>query len=107
MIVDDGVGKQSRDGVLVTVLAGPSDSPGEESFHVDVVTLDALARMLDAAPFLVGRHLLIARDLNIESAKEFLRRRFEEPEADTWPELASKLARIGLWEFEDYLDPRG
>lgn len=33
---------------------------------------------------------------------DFLRMRFETVQADSWPELAEKLARLGHWEFEDY-----
>ncbi len=37
-----------------------------------------------------------------QSLLSFLQRRVASFEADTWPELATKLSRLGYWEFEDY-----
>jgi hypothetical protein len=100
LVVDDP--DESPGPVLVQVFAGPADGPGEESFQVEVVSVDALASMLEHSPVLPGRHLLIMRDLDLRVAEAFLRARFEELSAETWPELAEKLGRIGSWEFEDY-----
>lgn len=77
---------------------------GEEQFQVEVVTPAALQTRLETGGFLLGRHLLIVDRFDWPSVSSFLRARFEEPEAATWQELATKLGRIGLWEFEDYDD---
>jgi hypothetical protein len=69
-----------------------------------VVTPSALQARLSKSAFLVGRHLLITQRFDGAATTAFLRARFEEPEAATWPELADKLGRLGLWEFEDYRD---
>ncbi len=90
--------------VLVQVFAGPADGPGEEQFQVEVVTPAALRARLSKSQFLVGRHLLITERFDWAATTDFLRARFEEPEAPTWPEVADKLARLGLWEFEEYRD---
>jgi hypothetical protein len=88
--------------VGVTVGVGPADGPGEEYFYVDVATPDALKERLGDGELLVGRHLVITKRFDWGSVTEFLRARFEEPEAASWSELGVKLGRIGYWEFEDY-----
>lgn len=88
--------------VGVTVGVGPADGPGEEYFHVDVATPDALKQRLGDGELLIGRHLVITRRFDWARVTDFLRGRFEQPEAATWSELGEKLGRIGYWEFEDY-----
>lgn len=90
--------------LLIQVFAGPADGPGEEQFQVEVLTLTALAVRLRESPFLVGRHVLITERFDWAATTAFLRARFEELEAASWPELAHKLGRLALWEFEDYRD---
>jgi hypothetical protein len=34
--------------------------------------------------------------------RSFLTRRVENLTGETWREVAEKVARLGLWEFEDY-----
>src|SRR5690348_16260643 len=87
--------------VLVQVLAGPADEPGEEQFQVQVVTPAALQGLLSNGTFLIGRHMLITERFDWAATTAFLRARFEEPESATCPELADMLGRLGLWEFED------
>jgi hypothetical protein len=88
--------------VGVTVGVGPADGPGEEYFHVDVVTPEALKQRLGDGELLIGRHLVITNRFDWRSVTEFLTARFEAPEAASWAELGVKLGRIGYWEFEDY-----
>lgn len=89
-------------GVLIQVMAGPMGSQGEESFDIMVCSphwLDELARK---EKFIVGRHYLITRSFNYGEIQSFLRQMFARCEGKDWPEVAAKLSRIGMWEFEDY-----
>ncbi|WP_427887941.1 Imm8 family immunity protein [Kribbella sp. GL6] len=90
------------DGVWVRFIVGPEGGPGEESFDVLVCTPLWLRRVVRAEGPQVGRHHLIVDPFDLRLAIGFLLRRFEELEAPTYDELAEKLARLGLWEFEDY-----
>jgi Immunity protein 8 len=87
---------------LVEVCAGPSDGPGEEYFCLTVCTPAALAEVLEDQPLLVGRHWLFVAEFDAKAVELFLRRAVERIEGPTWAEVAAKIGRLGLWEFEDY-----
>ena len=54
--------------------------------------------------FVAGRHTVITTvDTFTEHClRAFLTRRGENTSGETWNEVAEKVARLGLWEFEDY-----
>ena len=87
-------------GVLVQVLVGPADGPGEESFDVMVCSPKWLARELKNGP-LVGRHHLFLERWDFPTVEREIRRLFE-TDGRSWEELGQRLARFGHWEFEDY-----
>jgi immunity protein 8 of polymorphic toxin system len=89
-------------GVLVQVIAGPDDGPGEESFDVVVCTPRWLERRVRAEGPLVGRHHLVVARYDGPEVMRFLTAAVESEHAATWNELALRLGRIGMWEFEDY-----
>jgi hypothetical protein len=89
-------------GLLIQVLAGPADGPGEESFDIVVCTSRWVERHVRENGPLVGRHHVIVNEYDAEQVRGFLTRLFESEVADDWPQLAGKLARFGQWEFEDY-----
>lgn len=88
--------------VAIELDVGPADEPGEEQFQIVVISPTALAREVDNSPILIGRHYLIVRELDLPAIRRFLKDRIEAMESDTWPELAARIGRLGLWEFEDY-----
>jgi hypothetical protein len=92
----------SEDGLLVQMLVGPVDGPGEESFDVMVCTAAWLARIARAQGPVVGRHYLVMEHLDIRHAEAFLRSQVERLDEATWQELALKIGRLGMWELEDY-----
>lgn len=90
-----------RDAFTLRMLVGRPDSDGLEAFDVLVCTPAWLAdEVLRHGPQ-IGRHMLIVERLDIGRAQEFLRRRVEQISAPTWHEVAEKVSRLGLWEFED------
>ena len=89
-------------GILLQVMVGPVDGPGEESFDVMVCTPAWLARRVREQGPVIGRHYLIVDAYDRDKIEGFLRRRIESLEAEDWGELARKIGRIGMWEFEDY-----
>jgi hypothetical protein len=89
-------------GLLVQVMAGPADGPGEESFDVMVCTPGWLAERVRSGGPLIGRHYLIVDTYDFATIETVLANAVESEEAPTWNELGERLGRIGKWEFEDY-----
>lgn len=90
-------------GMLVQMMVGPEDGPGEESFDVVVCTPGWLHHWIGEHGPTMGRHYLIIERWDWSSTREYLTRQVELETADSWPALASKVGRIGKWEFEDYV----
>lgn len=90
--------------LLARLFVGPSDGPGEESFDVEVCTPEWLARRCATEGFVDGRHTVITTvdTFTKDGLRSFLTRRVENTSGETWHEVAEKVARLGLWEFEDY-----
>jgi hypothetical protein len=89
-------------GILVQIMVGPAEGPGEESFDVVVCTPRWLERRVREEGPLLGRHHVVMEEYDAARMRIFLTEEIESLEAPTWPELASKIGRIGKWEFEDY-----
>ena len=89
-------------GFLVQAFFGPEDSDGEESFDVIVCTPAWLARQLQQNKIIDGSHHLIVNEYDLNAIKSFLATYARSCEGCTWDEVATKLSRMGKWEFEDY-----
>ncbi len=86
----------------VRILAGPLGSDGEESFDLEVCSLAWVAAKVAENGILNGRHRLIVDHFDWTEIETYLRRRVSTIDGSDWNAVASKLSRIGLWEFEDY-----
>lgn len=91
-------------GLLVQVIAGPADGPGEESFDIVVCTPAWLDRQVRRSGPLLGRHHLVVARWDGDEVRRFVTRLVEAEHAADWPALAERLGRYGHWEFEDYQD---
>lgn len=89
-------------GVLVQVLAGPSDGPGEESFDVVVCSPRWFEAQLEVGEVRSARHHLMALRYNWPAIEDAICEFVERCEASSWSELAQRLEILGRWEFEDY-----
>jgi immunity protein 8 of polymorphic toxin system len=94
------------DAILLQVMVGSADVPGEESFDVLVCTPRWLEREVKAKGPLIGRHYLIVEATNYPGVRRFLTKIIENQMAGNWEELANRVGRIGMWEFEDYVPCR-
>ena len=83
---------------------GVRGEPGTDSFTFYVCTPIRLARTLGKMPHQFGRHLLIVERFDWSVLDTAIRQLIGDLSADTWNELASKIGRYGLWEFEDYVE---
>jgi hypothetical protein len=85
--------------VLVQLIVGPADGPGEESFDL---LLCSPAWLEEQEGPVIGWHHLIVRDYNYDHFERFVVRYLERCSADDWTGVACKVGRLGRWEFEDY-----
>ncbi|MEV6767947.1 Imm8 family immunity protein [Nocardia sp. NPDC051030] len=94
--------QQNRDVIAIRFLAGPQGMAGEESFDLLVCTPQWIADQVNLTGLLVGRHKIIVNRIDLDTVTQYLRGYIAGLDEPTWPELAAKLGRIGMWEFEDY-----
>jgi hypothetical protein len=86
------------------MLVGPEDGPGEESYELTVCTPEWLVGACRAAGGIYdARHHLVVDGANFDERdlRRWLVERLEETYADTWSELAARVAHLAYWEFED------
>jgi Immunity protein 8 len=95
-----------RFGILVQMMAGPVGEPGEESFDVVVCTPRWLQGELGPNDVKMGRHYLLIKQYDYCGLVRFLQDFAATCSGATWEEVAMRLGRLGMWEFEDYDDHR-
>jgi len=89
-------------GYLIQMMIGPTDGPGEESFNVVVCTPAWLeGRVREDGP-VVGRHHLVVESFDWPRVRLYLNELIDELEGENWTDVATKIGRIGKWEFEEY-----
>ena len=92
--------------ILVQLLVGPADGPGEESFDVVVCTAGWLATAARSGPF-DARHHTVVDYFDWPTLRDYFEQQVEGCTGEDWHEVAEKLSRIGHWEFEDYQSAPG
>ena len=91
--------------VVVQAEIGLEGEEGADLFTFYVCTVTKLRAVLRAEGCLVGRHLLLLERFDWERVERAITRIIDKTEGDTWEEIAGKIGRFGLWEFEDYVEP--
>lgn len=91
-----------RFGFLVQMSIGAYEGDGEDLFDVVVCSPAWLADRMTDHELQSGRHHLFTKTYDWPRIEAYLRTRIESEDAETWEELASRLGRLGMWEFEDY-----
>ena len=89
-------------GFLLQIMAGPLGGAGEETFDLVVCTARWISHHLGPEGILVGRHYLVLDSYDYRRLEGFLQRYFNQCSGSTWQDVATSLARLGKWEFEDY-----
>jgi hypothetical protein len=87
---------------LLQAMFGPDDGEGEESFDIIVCTPGWIAGEVARKRIMDGRHHLIVDVFDLQKIQSFLTTYANSCSARTWQEAATKLSRVGKWEFEDY-----
>lgn len=88
--------------IQIRVLVGPRGSVGEESFDLKICTPAYLADLCEKHGFVIGRHYLIVDNYHFPFLRDLITKLVERCTGDSWEEVATKVARLGYWEFEDY-----
>lgn len=78
---------------------GSSDGPGEDSFDVIVCSPEWLR---DQPGPILGLHHIILPTYDYSSLVQFVEAYLSICGGADWQEVASKVGRLGHWEFEDY-----
>ena len=85
--------------LLVQLLVGPSDGPGEESFDVVVCSPEWLA---ERGKPTIGRHHIIVTRYHYDELLGVVLDYLDRCDGKDWGEVAAKVGRLGRWEFEEY-----
>jgi hypothetical protein len=105
--VDDLEAYQPEDsdcfGLALDLMIGPHELDGMESFQLTLCTPQWLIGKYSRDDVIIGRHFLIVFEYNYDRIVHRIRSYVEHCTGDTWHEVAEKVARLGLWEFEDYV----
>jgi hypothetical protein len=88
--------------VLVRVMVGPRGGEGEESFDINVCSLQWLEEHVEREGFVFGTHRLFVKTYDSVQIKNLITKFIERYSGDSWREIAEKISRIAHWEFEDY-----
>ena len=88
--------------VLLQAMFGPEGGEGEESFDIVVCTPGWIAREVERKRIVDGRHHLIVSIFDLRQISSFIEAYANTCTGKTWQEVATKLSRVGKWEFEDY-----
>jgi immunity protein 8 of polymorphic toxin system len=91
-------------GFLLQAMIGPMGHQGEESFDIMVCTPRWLMTEVSGQRIMSGRHYLIMAAYDYARLHEFLVDYCRHTTGLTWKEAATKLSRLGKWEFEDYVE---
>lgn len=86
---------------LVQLIAGPAGERGEESFGFEVCSPGWLAEQARTGP-ITGRHHVIVDRFDWPALVTYFEKLVTRCTGADWAEVATKLSRYGLWEFEDY-----
>lgn len=90
------------DTLLVQLMIGPENAPGEESFDLLVRTPEGHARAGCAPGLETNEFTLVLDRIDIALVRRYVDDFLRDLERPTWEELAVEIGRIGKWEFRDY-----
>lgn len=88
--------------ITLQIIVGIQDQDGGESFCIDVCTPKYLIENFKQSDMIWGRHYLFVFEYNFSMIKKKIDEYFESINNGNWDDISEKMARIGLWEFEDY-----
>lgn len=92
-----------RFGFLLQAMIGPKGTDGEESFDILVCTPKWLEDKYDLEDVIIGRHHFIVLNYDYKKIISTIEKYLMHCAGSDWNEVATKVSRLGRWEFEDYV----
>lgn len=89
---------------LLQIMVGPENEEGEESFDVEVCTLKWLEMNYGEKEVIIGYHYIIVREYNYEKIETAINNFLKDCTGGNWEEIALKVSRLGIWEFDNYIN---
>lgn len=89
-------------GFLIEAQIGPENENNADLFQIMVCTPDWIKTKYSERKAIWGCHMLIVFEYDLTEIEATISRYVETCMANDWHGLATKLSRIGGWEFEDY-----
>lgn len=94
-------------GLTLQLMVGPKGTEGADSFQIQVCTPAWLTHYFNHDDIIVARHFLIAFEYDYQRLINRINKYLASCSGNTWAEVANKVSRLGLWEFEDYQEYKG
>lgn len=89
-------------GFLLQAMIGSEGKEGEDSFDIIVCTTKWFqSNYVERMP-LLGYSFMFVSQFSLEEIEQAIQIFCKECTGETWIELASKLSKLGKWEFEGY-----
>ena len=89
--------------LLLEFVVGEKGKEGGDIFTIEVCTPHWILENYKLGDLVFGRGKLIVLDYDEKGIFEAIRNYCNLCNGKTWDEIANKISRIGLWEFEDYI----
>ncbi len=87
--------------IWIRAMIGPQGEEASESFDFEVVSADSF-HFNESNCAMWGRHKIILQHYDLSLVEKKIAELCRRTTGDSWLEIATKLARYGKWEFEDY-----
>ena len=100
--IDRAIGPTSEMPLFLRMMIGPKNAEGASSFDIQIVSTNWIKKELDRYPLLMGRHYIIMDNWNYDVLFDYINKYLEKCTGKDWSEVAEKVSRLGLSEFEDY-----
>jgi hypothetical protein len=84
------------------LLIGPMNAAGEEIFQLAVCSPQWLAEECERHGFVLGRHYIVVARYDFMAIRALIEKLVQNCSGESWKDVAARLSRIALWEFEDY-----
>lgn len=90
--------------ILIQAMVGPDGEEGQESFDIEICTPRYLLEKVAKQKIVICRHMMVVAEYNYNCIASAIREYLLHCEGTTWSQVAELVARLGKWEFEDYID---
>lgn len=94
-------------GILIEATIGPVDGDGGDLFSFQLCTANWLRKRYISHAVVFLRHVILVSSYDFKRIEESIEEICVNATGNNWLEVAEKLSRYGLWEFQDYQDNVG